>query len=97
MLANGVLQQCVVFGDAQPYCVALISPRDNKLDDDALEQTINSVNKTLPDYAQIKHWSRLAEPLSATVGLMTSNGRPVRAKIKQHYYDILTSLYKGQA
>jgi long-chain acyl-CoA synthetase len=93
LLANGLLQQCVVFGDAKPYCVALVWPRQSDSDDSQIQLFLDQVNLTLPDYAQIHSWSRLSEPLSIEKGLMTSNNRPVRENIHQHYQTTIEQLY----
>lgn len=93
LLANGLLQQCVVFGDAKPYCVALLYLRDNSHNEADIQHWIDTVNTTLPDYAQIKRWHRLQQPLSFADEFMTSNGRPVRANILQHFSTIIEQLY----
>ncbi|NOQ76667.1 MAG: AMP-binding protein [Methylococcaceae bacterium] len=93
LLSNGLLQQCVVFGDAKPYCVALVYPRDITCDNQTIETWIDRVNQSLPDYAQIKKWAYLKEPLSFTNGLMTSNGRPVRNAISHEYSALIEKLY----
>jgi len=85
LLASGLLQQCVVFGDAKPYCIALVQPRNEASTDNDISLLIEQVNQHLPDYAQICHWSRLESPLSFANELMTANGRPKRDKIEQHY------------
>ena len=93
LLANGLLQQCVVFGDAKPYCLALIWPRQSDTNDSQIQSFLDQINQTLPNYAQIHSWSRLSEPLSMEKGLMTSNGRPVRDNIYQHYQTTIEQLY----
>lgn len=93
LLANGLLQQCVVFGDAKPYCVALLWPRQSHTDDSQIQLLLEHINQTLPDYAQIQRWSRLSEPLSMKNDLMTSNSRPVRKNIHQHYQTTIEQLY----
>jgi len=93
LLANGLLQQCVVFGDAKPYCLALVWPRQSDTSNGQIQSFLDQVNQMLPDYAQIHSWSRLPEPLSIEKGLMTSNGRPVRDNIYQHYQTTIEQLY----
>ena len=96
LLANGLLSQCVVFGDAEPFCIALILPRNDATSESDIEQWIAQVNQGLPDYAQIKIWHILASPLSAKAGLITRNGRPVRHAIADHYHAIIKQLYQGE-
>jgi len=96
LLANGLLQQCVVFGDAKPYCIALIMPRNKQTSHHELQQWIDSVNSEFPDYAYIKAWFILPDLLSFRAGLMTSNGRPIRDKIFHHYQTQINRLYKDE-
>tara|TARA_R110002111_G_scaffold218075_3_gene280385 strand:- start:122 stop:1627 length:1506 start_codon:yes stop_codon:yes gene_type:complete len=95
LLANGLLAQCVVFGDATPFCSALILARNDETTIEEIGQWVDQVNLVLPDYAQIKAWHRLASPLSSSDGLMTRNGRPIRQAIAAHYQDIIRQLYQG--
>jgi acyl-CoA synthetase (AMP-forming)/AMP-acid ligase II len=92
LLALPLLSECVVLGDARPYCVALLSPRLPGTSDASIQKLIDQVNTGLPDYAQIKRWHRLHQSLSQN-GLLTANGRPQRAAISQHYAALLASLY----
>jgi len=93
LLAGPLLAQAVVIGDAQPYCTALIYPRQTDASQDEIEQWIESVNQHLPDYGRIRRWRRLAEPMSPANHLMTSNGRPRRAAIEQHFGNEILALY----
>lgn len=93
LLSSGLLQQCVVFGDAKPYCVSLLYPRDNNTSDETIQLLIDSVNQQLPNYAQIVKWIKLAEPMSFANNLLTSNGRPVREQILHHYAQRIEQLY----
>ncbi len=94
LLANPRLQDVVIFGDAMPYCVALISTRDPRLDDAAIQAWLDQVNARLPDYAQVRAWHRLTQPLAALPGLLTSNGRPKRDVIAQKFAGELAALYR---
>jgi len=94
LLANPRLQDVVIFGDAMPYCVALISSRDPRLDDAAIQAWLDQVNTHLPDYAQVRAWHRLTQPLAALPGLLTSNGRPKRDVIAQKFAGELAALYR---
>ena len=96
LMANTVIAEAVVYGDAQPHCVALIYPRDPTLPEAAIEQIIDQVNAGLPDYARILNWCRLDQSLNNHAGMLTDNGRPVRAAIAAHYQHHLDSLYQQQ-
>ncbi|MDB2705096.1 AMP-binding protein [Pseudomonadota bacterium] len=93
LFSNGLLQQCVVFGDAKPYCIALIYPRNKTTTNEMIQSWIDSINKTLPNYARIEQWARIVNPLSYDNEQMTSNGRPVRRKILEDYATIIEQLY----
>jgi long-subunit acyl-CoA synthetase (AMP-forming) len=92
-LADRSLAECLVFGDARPYCVALLAPRDPAAGDDAIQRAIDRCNARLPDYAHIRRWHRLAQPLAAGTDLLTENGRPRRQAILARYQDAIDALY----
>lgn len=93
-LSNGLLKQCVVTGDAKPFCTALIYPANPFFDKADIQQWLDKVNSKLPDYAQIKKWLLLSEPLSVDSGLFTANGRPKRKAILNAYQWQLDALYE---
>ncbi|MBT7443774.1 MAG: AMP-binding protein [Methylococcales bacterium] len=93
MLCGALLQQCVVFGHSQPYCIALVLPRKLAATEHEIQQWIDVTNARLPDYAQVRQWHRLAAPLSFVDGLLTSNGRPIRAAIANQFTDDINHLY----
>ena len=62
--------------------------------DEQLKAHLKTVNQQLPDYAQIKKWHRLAQPLNEQQGLLTANNRPKRAAISQHYSPIFEQFYR---
>lgn len=94
LLADGSLADCVVFGDARPWCVALVSPRSESQSDEAIEASIRRCNEALPDYARIRGWQRLPETLGHSSGLTTDNGRPRRAAIHSRYAALIDALYR---
>jgi len=93
VLSNGLLKQCVVFGDAKPYCIALLYPASDLVSDDVTQAWVDNVNQSLPEYAQILKWIRLVTPLSVDQGLLTANGRPRREAVLKQYEHQLNSLY----
>jgi long-subunit acyl-CoA synthetase (AMP-forming) len=64
LLGFAKIAECVVFGDAKPYCVALIAVRDPTLTGNEIQALVDSANRQLPDYARIASWARLSEPLA---------------------------------
>jgi len=97
LLGNGLLKQCVVFGDAKPYCIAIISPRNENESDQTIQAWIDTINATLPDYARVKKWHRAVSPFTVEQKLLTSNGRPVRSNIKHYYSTVIEQLYHPQS
>ncbi len=94
LLAGDVLDQAIVFGDAQAFCVALVVPRDPGTPEARLQNWIDRVNTRLPDYARIADWHRLDEPLSSRAGFMTDNGRPRRDLIAGHFVSVLEQMFQ---
>lgn len=99
--AQAEIGQCFVFGDSQPHCVALISPRSATCTDAMIDAAVARVNTRLPSYARVARWHRLARPLSRGTGLeadlMTSNGRARRPQIEAHYRRELAQLYSSNS
>jgi long-subunit acyl-CoA synthetase (AMP-forming) len=89
LLASGLLRYAVLFGDAKPYCIAIVQKRDENTADDLIQSEIDRINQQLPNYAQVKKWAHV----TMDNGLITSNGRPVREKIYQTYQQIIEKLY----
>lgn len=92
-LIGDTLGECVVFGDAQPFCVALLSPREPETGDEAIQLAVDRCNARLPDYARIRRWSRLPVPLADSDGLLTANGRPRRNAIAARHRALIDGLF----
>lgn len=97
LLHGPLLQQAVVLGDARPWCVALLLPRDGAASDRDIGDWLLAVNRRLPDYARIVDWQRLREPMTPGNGLMTPNGRPRRHEVERRYRTTVEQLYAHQA
>ena len=93
LLADSAISECIVFGDARPYCIALLSPHDSEISDKSLQQLIDNTNARLPDYARVKKWLRLPQPLRTQQDLITENGHPKREVIATTYAHFINSLY----
>ena len=90
---SGLVQQCVVFGDAKPWCVAMIALPNPQITEQEVNIWIQQLNESLPDYAQIKNWSILSEKLSYENGCLTENGKPKRDVIGKQFQSTLDSLF----
>lgn len=94
LLANPILSEAVVLGDARPYCVALLSVASEAITDATIDTWIEQVNRELPDYARIGNWCRLPQPLRLQPDLVTANGRPRRDRINTVMQDTIAALYR---
>ncbi len=92
LLSSPLIAQAFVFGEEQPYCVAAVLPSKAEFAEQ-LETAIASSNQNLPDYAQIKRFFILPQAVTPVSGLMTANGRPRRAALKQFLQSNIDSLY----
>ncbi len=93
LLASPLLSRAVVFGDAQPYCAALLWPRRAEIPDSDIHHWIDTVNQKLPDYARVRYWRRPPQSALGNDDLFTANGRPRRAMIEQHFAAVLKDLF----
>lgn len=88
------IAQAALFGEARPWNVAIIVPRNAEAVP-AIEKAISDTNRLLPDYAQIKHWITAQAPFSPQNGQMTPNGRLKRAAILAQYQTAIDALYNA--
>lgn len=93
ILAHPALSDCLLFGDARPYCVALIATRQEQLSDQQIQHWLDQCNTRLPDYARVQGWWRLPKPLSTQPGLLTESGKPRRAQVFARYAKEIERLY----
>jgi long-chain acyl-CoA synthetase len=77
------IQHLIIFGDGKPFNVAVIQSRTEYVE--KIASDVAQLNSQLPDYAQIAYYVIATEPFTSTNGLLTSNGRPKRHRIYQHY------------
>jgi long-subunit acyl-CoA synthetase (AMP-forming) len=87
------ITQACVFGEAQPFNVAVIYSQANS---QQMNIAINQTNQTLPDYAQIKYWLKADAAFSTSNHQLTANGRLKRDMIWQAYQAKINALYKEE-
>ncbi|MEN0036396.1 MAG: AMP-binding protein [Cellvibrio sp.] len=87
------IAQCMVIGDAQPFCSAIVVPSSSQITADQIEEDIERVNQKLPDYAQVKKIIFSREPFTPSNHLLTDNGRLRRVEIFTHYRSEIESIY----
>ncbi|MDX2369194.1 MAG: AMP-binding protein [Colwellia sp.] len=95
LTSTGLFRQAVVFGDSKPFCIAILVPLSANISRDKIQSAINELNKSLPIYAQIDDFILLTHAMTFIDGLVTSNGRPKRSAIAQHYHQELSQLYSN--
>ena len=81
LTATGAILQAVVFGESQPFNVALLVPAAGADRTHAVRRAVERANAVLPDYARISSWLVADEPWTAANGFATANGRPRRDAI----------------
>lgn len=90
------IAQAWLYGEALPANIAVIVPRSPSIPDAELAEAINAVNLQLPDYAQVHHWIRSAEPFSASNQLATANGRLRRSALLSRYQSTINELITSE-
>lgn len=86
------IRQIAVFGDGQPYLVAVVVPMPGTPHQE-VEHQINQVNLRLPDYARIRRWISAEHPFLPENQQLTYNGRVRRDRILIAYASALAALY----
>ena len=94
LLAQSHIKQAIVFGDAKPFCCAAIYIDETTNSKEQVSKSINALNKTLPDYAQIKSWFFLPQAILPNSELMTANGRIRRKLALSHFTKQLNNVYQ---
>jgi len=90
------IAQAALFGEAKPWNVAVIVPRQHATAEQ-IEAAVQHLNNKLPDYARVARWVSADAPFSLNNQQLTSNGRNRREVIWQHYQDKINALYEGKA
>jgi long-chain acyl-CoA synthetase len=93
LLQSPLIAQCLVFGDAKPFCGAIIILRFPETEHSQIDSFVLEANKNLPDYAAVKSWFTTAEVFSYSNGLITENGRPRRQEIENRYLTQINEIY----
>lgn len=86
------IAQAAVFGEGQPFNVAVLTPAPAATPAD-LAAAVARANRLLPDYARVSRWVTSQQPFTPANGLLTGTGRVRRDAIAAHYRDVLESLY----
>jgi long-chain acyl-CoA synthetase len=95
LLSGGLIEQAVVVGDSRPWCAAIVFAPHPEVTDTDVAMLIHRINLRLPDYARVRDWIRIREPLTHREGLLTANGRPRRAAINAAFSASIDNLYSS--
>lgn len=90
---ESAIGQCCVFGEARPFNVAVIQPRDG-FGAEQVQQALENANARLPDYARIGRWLPARGLFTVANGLWTGTGRPRRQQIFAAYREEIDTLYR---
>lgn len=87
------IAQAVVAGEGRPWPCALIFPSAPTVTTRDIEHAVSRANERLPNYAQVRKWVALPQPLTFAGGMLTANGRPRREAIAAAYSAVINDLY----
>ncbi len=96
LTVTGAIAQAVVYGEAQPFNVAVLVPRmaaEAGGIAQTVAQAVAEANARLPDYARIRRWVLADAPFSLANGQWTGTGRPRRDTIWRTYAGRIGALY----
>ena len=93
LLATGQFVRVMVVGEGKPHCGALLFPADDALSASEIQQALDYVNATLPDYAKVHVWHRLSE-LPENNELLTANGKIRRDNMTRYFSSQIDSMYQ---
>lgn len=93
LLACGPIAQAMVIGEGRPHLSALLWPSSTDVTTAELAAAIDAANAALPDYARVRRWARLPEPLSQRDGTLTANGRTRRDAVLDRYTHLIGGLH----
>jgi long-subunit acyl-CoA synthetase (AMP-forming) len=93
LLASGSIGQAVVFGESKPFLSCLIYPSSPMVNAAELGAAIDAANRHLPDYAQVRRWALLPQPLRLADETVTANGRTRRDVVFSRYQNLIEDMY----
>jgi long-subunit acyl-CoA synthetase (AMP-forming) len=95
LTAQSGIAQAAVFGDARPWCAAIVvSPLACTAPGRArVDALVAAANRALPDYAQVRAWVAADAPFSSERGEITANGRLRRDALWRRYGERIDQLY----
>ena len=99
LVAQPEIAQACVFGDHEPFLVALLVPEESLCDMpeqariSGLSKALQRAAKGLAKHEQPRRFALADEPFSLDNGLLTPTLKPKRRKVLMHYAEQVRSLY----
>lgn len=87
------IKQSAVFGNKQPYLVAVIVRSSSDVQEKAILKEIKKVNSTLPEYAKVREYIVTDVAFQVDNDMLTSSLKLQRSKIYSYYEKQLLDLY----
>lgn len=95
LILEPAIAQAALFGEAQPWNLALIVPAAGASEHE-IEAAVQRVNRNLPDYARIGRWLAADAPFTLDNGGLSGTGRLRRPAISQYYRSRMEALYQQE-
>jgi len=96
LTAADAVVQAFVYGEAQPYNIAILVAASGATMS-RLQKAVDNANSQLPDYAQIHRWIQAETPFRLQNQQLTPTGRLRRKRIERDYQDLIAALYTEDA
>ena len=90
LLSLDEILQVTIYGEAKPFLTAICVSRIEK---EKILNAIEKINKTLPDYAQVKELIITTNAFSVQNGMLTASGKTKPQTIFNHYKEHLEKVY----
>jgi long-subunit acyl-CoA synthetase (AMP-forming) len=91
---TSAIAQAALFGEGHSCNVAVVVP-SSAAAAARIGPAIEALNRTLPDYAQVRRWIIADQPFTAHNGLANGAGGLNRRAIAEHYSQRIERLYEG--
>lgn len=91
--AHPAVVRAVLFGEGQPFCVALIQAADP----DSVQAAVDAANAELSLPEEVRAWALLPEPLRVEQGTLTPTRKVKRSVVEERYASLIEELYASAA
>jgi len=84
-------QQVVIVGNGRGYLCALIA---GTVEDHAVHAALETVNRELPHYRQVRNFKMVGNAFTAESGLLTANGKLRRDAVNERFAAEINAMYE---